>query len=76
MVVGQIIVGTLTACTASALAFSARELLQVAETAEKNRERSQTNRAAVRSIIENTDTDLEADPITGLQSKEGGGDRD
>jgi len=70
MVLASAVAGTLAAVTASLLAFAARELLHVAETVDANRERSQTNREALRAFIEQTDADLDTDPITGFSNTE------
>jgi hypothetical protein len=66
----SVAVGVTATLLAGLIAATARELLAVAETVDDNRERSQTNREALREVIKQTDAELEADPITGLKDSQ------
>ena len=53
--------------TASAAVYTAKVAHNIGETVNNNKQRSETNRRAVRAIIEDDTIEVDADPLTGLQ---------
>jgi hypothetical protein len=65
---------TFTATVAvTAAAYLARQAVTMWQITHENRARSVTNRQALREVIQETDVDLDADPLAGLR-RNGGND--
>jgi ABC-type transporter MlaC component len=52
--------------TCSAAAYTTKQAVEMYRITHENRVRIQTNRQALREIVEQEDIDIDADPLTGL----------
>lgn len=53
--------------TSGAAVYTAKKARDIAGRVQENEQRSQTNRRALRAVIQDDSVDIDADPITGLR---------
>ena len=56
--------------TSGAAVYTAKKAQDIAGRVQENEQRSQTNRRALRAVIQDDSVDVDADPITGLQESD------